>query len=101
MIKQNKRQEFMPGIIAVIHTFGRILKWNPHVHMIVTEGGKGKFIEWKYIRHFSYEALRKRWQKILLDEITNICGNSKQIKSLKINYILKKIMGFMFMQKVK
>lgn len=42
MHKQNKREEYTPGIISVIHTFGRDLKWNPHVHMMVTEGGKGK-----------------------------------------------------------
>ena len=32
----NKREEFTPGIVTVIHTFGRDLKWNPHIHMMVT-----------------------------------------------------------------
>ena len=27
------------GIIAVIHTFGGDLKWHPHIHLLVTEGG--------------------------------------------------------------
>jgi hypothetical protein len=27
------------GIIAVIHTFGGDIKWHPHVHLLVTEGG--------------------------------------------------------------
>ncbi|ETJ20829.1 Transposase, partial [human gut metagenome] len=36
MYNQNKKEEFIPGIISVIHTFGRDLKWNPHVHMMVT-----------------------------------------------------------------
>ena len=36
MQSQNKSQQFTPGIVTVIHTFGRDLKWNPHVHMMVT-----------------------------------------------------------------
>jgi hypothetical protein len=27
------------GIVAVIHTFGADLKWHPHGHLLVTEGG--------------------------------------------------------------
>ena len=83
MYNLNKSEEFTPGIITVIHTFGRDLKWNPHVHMMVTEGGVGRKTEWRHIRHFSYEALRKRWQKVLLDEVTAICGNSKSMRALR------------------
>jgi hypothetical protein len=27
------------GIVAVLHTFGSDLKWHPHLHLLVTEGG--------------------------------------------------------------
>lgn len=90
----NKKEKFTPGIVTVIHTFGRDLKWNPHVHMMVTEGGKGDITEWRHIRHISYEALRKRWQKILLDEITNIVGNTKEIKLLKNKLYRENDKGF-------
>ena len=83
MYKQNKKEEFIPGIIAVIHTFGRYLKWNPHIHMMVTEGGKGKLMIWRNFKYFSYEALRKRWQKILLDEIIKREGNKDGFRRLK------------------
>ena len=83
MYKQNKKEEFIPGIIAVIHTFGRDLKWNPHVHMMVTEGGKGKLTTWRNFKYFSYEALRKRWQKILLDEIIKREENKDSFRRLK------------------
>ena len=83
MHKQNKKEEFIPGIVAVIHTFGRDLKWNPHVHMMVTEGGKGKQTIWRNFKYFSYEALRKRWQKILLDEIIKREGNKDSFRRLK------------------
>lgn len=34
-----RRPLFVPGIIVVLHTFGSDLKWNPHLHVIVTAGG--------------------------------------------------------------
>lgn len=94
MHKLNRSEEFTPGIVTVIHTFGRDLKWNPHVHMIVTEGGAGNKTEWRHIRHFAYESLRKRWQKVLLDEITMISGNTKAIRTLKNKLYKEKNNGF-------
>ena len=90
----NKKEEFTPGIVTVIHTFGRDLKWNPHVHMMVTEGGKGNITEWRHIRHISYESLRKRWKKILLDEVTSISGNTKEVKLIKNKLYKEKVKGF-------
>ncbi len=37
--KQNKSMNFTPGFIMVLHTFGRDLKWNPHIHCLISEGG--------------------------------------------------------------
>lgn len=87
----NKKECFTPGIISVIHTFGRDLKWNPHVHLIVTEGGAGEITVWRNTRHINYTALRKRWQKILLDEIgNNIKSRKKEFKRLK-NELYKRL----------
>lgn len=33
------QKEMRMGIVAVLHTFGADLKWHPHVHLLVTEGG--------------------------------------------------------------
>ena len=33
--KRSKRECFIPGVVGIIHTFGRYLKWNPHVHILV------------------------------------------------------------------
>ena len=44
MNSKDKKAE--PGMIMVIHPFGRDLKTNMHVHMLMTEGGltpKGKY----------------------------------------------------------
>ena len=81
--KKKKGSNYEVGVIAVIHTFGGDLKWNPHVHMMVTEGGKGKITLWRNFKYFSYEALRKIWQKILLDEIIRREGNKESFKRLR------------------
>ena len=36
--KMNKSKNFTPGFIMVLHTFGRDLKWNPHIHCLISEG---------------------------------------------------------------
>lgn len=68
----NKSKKFIPGIIMVLHTFGRSLGWNPHIHCLVTEGGSSANSNlpndnWKTVSHFNYEAFRKSFQKVLLD----------------------------------
>jgi hypothetical protein len=91
--EQNKGEKYTPGIMAVIHTFGRDLKWNPHVHLLVTEGASGEKTVWKATRYIPYNMLRKRWQKLLLDEIEKHVGK-KEIRKLKNKLYKEKTQGF-------
>lgn len=34
-----ERKGMRHGVVAVIHTFGSDIKWHPHLHFLVTEGG--------------------------------------------------------------
>ncbi len=54
--KQNKSENFTPGFICVLHTFGRDLKWNPHIHALISEGGAGNSIVWRPMKHFDYTS---------------------------------------------
>ena len=36
--QMNKSKNFTPGFIMVLHTFGRDLKWNPHIHCLISKG---------------------------------------------------------------
>jgi hypothetical protein len=36
---QKTRKPHVPDIIIVLHSFGSNLKWNPHLHFIITAGG--------------------------------------------------------------
>ena len=51
------------GIIASLHTFGRALNWNPHIHCLVAELiYEPKKETYKEVHHFDYLNLRKTWQ---------------------------------------
>lgn len=80
MYLQNKSENYTPGIVTCLHTFGRDLKWNPHIHMLVTEGGCGNTKVWKDVRFFPYTMLRKRWQATLLAHIEKHIGKKKFAK---------------------
>ena len=67
--KQNKAELFTPGFILVLHTFGRDLKWNPHIHCLLSEGGLGKSSLWRNVTHFNYVFMRNAFQTALLHEL--------------------------------
>ena len=77
------------GLIAVVHTFGSDLKWNPHIHALFTKGGIDKNNKWfKKLSHIPYQYLRKSWQKLVLDIIKT---NFKDRETQKIiNRLYKK-----------
>ena len=49
-----------------MHTFGRPINWNPHIHALVAEVAMGNSTVEKKIDFFPYNMLRKRFQTILL-----------------------------------
>ncbi|KZL88456.1 IS91 family transposase [Clostridium magnum] len=82
--KKNKNCDYEVEVIAVIHTFGRDLKWNPHVHALVTEGAVDKNNKWwKSVEYIPYPFLKKAWQKVLLDIIKKHfnCYKTRQLIS--------------------
>lgn len=56
--------------MCTFHTFGRDLKWNPHIHMLCTEGGAGNTEVFRIIKHINFKALRFRWKKLILDYLS-------------------------------
>ena len=70
MFSQSLNRNVIPGVIGVVHPFGKSLIFNPHIHCIVTEGGydaQGKFISLgKYI---SYDGFHKKWKYEVLTSL--------------------------------
>lgn len=85
--ENNFKEEYEVGIICVLHTFGRDLKWNPHVHALVTEGAVDKNSNWfKSVKYIPYEFLRKSWQKVVLDIFKRRFKDYKTRKLISILY---------------
>lgn len=101
---RNYKQANDFGMIATLHTFGRDLKWNPHIHALIPELIYDPVKdEIKYFKHFNFESLRKSWMyevnrllkkylngfgtdKVKLDEINNLVDKSykKQINGFYV-----------------
>lgn len=69
--KMNKTENFTPGLVCVLHTFGRDLKWNPHIHALISEGGAGNITPWRPVKHFDYKFLRNAFRKVLLEKLAS------------------------------
>lgn len=50
------------GLICALHTSGKNLKFNTHIHVIVSEGGLNKKKEWVDYKYFPYDKLRHIWK---------------------------------------
>ncbi|MEY8269045.1 transposase [Lachnospiraceae bacterium 64-25] len=88
----NKSRNFVPGFICVLHTFGRPLEWNPHIHCLLTEGGFSDDGFWRVVKHFNYTYLRKAFQTALLNELEKRIGPS--FKKTKASIYKKDKNGF-------
>lgn len=72
------------------------MKWNTHIHSIVTEGAMGNSNVFKKFEFIPYSVLSKRFQTILLNSLEKKLGKDK-FKDIK-NFIYKNlIMTFMSM----
>lgn len=88
--KMRKTKEYVPGIVAGIHTFGRDMKWNPHIHILITEGAMVDGKEFKEVKFLRYESLRNSWKYILLTVLKRELKNCKEELKL-INQLFKKL----------
>jgi predicted RNA-binding Zn-ribbon protein involved in translation (DUF1610 family) len=86
--RQRKTTKWVPGIVCVLHTFGRDLKWNPHVHMLVTEGAIVEGEEWKKLEFIKYEILRNSWKYKMSKIVMDKYGKNKNTRA-KMNKIYR------------
>ena len=97
-----KALQVVPGIITVLHTYGKDLKFNPHIHAIVTEGGlrerdqnnENSRERWVDVNFFPYEKLRKVWQYQLLTKIREKLPYHKELHGLLDQLYREKVNGF-------
>ena len=65
----NKIHHF--GFSMFFHTFGRDLKFYPHFHIVITEGGFKDDLTWKKLTYFHWQLFEGPWKKLLSDTLKN------------------------------
>ncbi len=91
------KKDFLPGIFLAIHTFGRDLKRNPHIHLSTTVGGlriSDRHKSWVHSAFFYHAVLKAKWKhaiiSLLLDQFKQgnlqLPNNLKHIKSTQSFY---------------
>jgi len=90
--KPRKLLKRIPGFFCFLHTFGRTLNWNPHIHVIIAEtilDGNN----FKNFNYFNYDALSRRFQINLLYKLEKYFGK-KNFSNLKNLLFLNYKKGF-------
>ena len=86
-------------MITVIHTFGRDLKWNPHIHAIVTLGGFNKNYQFLEKKYFHVNSIAGQWKKMVIDIVKSGNYDKPEIKAkayAAANYLYRKNTRFFF-----
>lgn len=75
-------QGVKPALVMVLHTYGRDMKFHPHIHMILSAGGVTNGGVWKPVEYIPYKMLRTRWKTKLLVALKPKLKNDSQIEAL-------------------
>jgi len=94
MIKKKFGKSVKPGIVAVLHTFGKDLKFYPHLHCLVAEGGVKSNGEWVDVTYFPFDLLRKYWQYEVLKMLKRKLPKTKENKQFLSSLFSKHKDGF-------
>ena len=72
VLSWSKQRHFLPAIVSCCHTFGRDLKFHPHIHMLMTSGGldlnRKKLNRWRSCSFIPYPMLHKRFRFLLIED---------------------------------
>jgi len=91
----SRKAEIEIGIIEVIQTAGRASTWNPHLHLLVTEGRLDKEGSWHNGIYLEYETLKKKWMYNLLNMLKERMASRKDVlEKIEEVYQKRKDKGF-------
>jgi len=78
LVAQLKRQAVKLGYIVVLQTAGRSATYNPHLHVILTDGGLLADGRWQRLGYVPYDLLHRSWQQHVLEMIaTRLAGDAQ------------------------
>jgi len=71
------RKKIKVGIMAVLQLSGRAGNPNPHIHLVVSEGGVDKDNQWRNASYFDTKKLRKKWQYHVITDLKKAVKGTK------------------------
>lgn len=81
VVSQSKRRRVLLGYIVVLQTAGRSATYNPHLHVLLTDGGLREDGTWQPLGYVPYDLLHRAWQEQVLTLITTrLPGNDRTDK---------------------
>lgn len=81
-----KKEHRRLGFISFLHTFGRDMKWHPHIHVLIAERYLNNLGQFKKYDYFSFDFLRITFQiNYFITFICFIKMLSKILNKLKIS----------------
>lgn len=95
-----KGKEIKLGVILIIQTAGRSSSWNPHLHLLVSEGGLDKHNRWQKFYYFDYRILRNKWRYIVLTSLKRVVSDNPQALQ-DIDEVFQKTKEFGFIVRAK
>ena len=87
------KDKVRPGMIDIVHFTGRDLKYNPHLHALVTEGGLDENGIWHKHSYWPYESMRRIWQYEIIKKFRRILPKDLETKSM-LDALSKSYDGF-------
>jgi Transposase zinc-binding domain/Putative transposase len=78
VVTQIKRQIIKLGYIVVLQTAGRSATYNPHLHVIMTDGGLRADGTWQRLGYLPYDLLHRTWQTHVLQMIATRLASDAQ-----------------------
>jgi hypothetical protein len=82
VVARAKRQPITLGYIVVLQTAGRAATYNPHLHIILTDGGLRSDGTWQRLGYLPYDLLHRLWQTQVLELISTRLAGDAQAQSL-------------------
>jgi Putative transposase/Transposase zinc-binding domain len=77
VVTRAKRQAVRVGYIVVLQTAGRSANYNPHLHVLLTDGGVRSDGSWQRLGYLPYDLLHRLWQTYVLELIsTRLAGDA-------------------------
>jgi hypothetical protein len=82
VVARTKRQALKLGYIVVLQTAGRSASYNPHLHVLMTDGGLRADGAWQRLGYLPYDLLHRIWQTQVFELISTRLAGHEQAQAL-------------------